>query len=115
MQILCVEDGSVDLDALENDGLKDGMILPYRQGSTPPFVLELDIDYIPPQNQDLERLKRETEHYRTQWNNLKVVVIDTIMKYKDNILYKGKAFEQILDFIKTQENNKDYIEEINKY
>ena len=56
MRILCVEDGSVDIDALENGGLKDGKILVYRQGSKPPFVLE-----IPEQNNIW--LKR--------WNKLK--------------------------------------------
>lgn len=42
MKILCVEDGSVDIDAIENGELKDGKCLVYRQGSTPPFVLEIE-------------------------------------------------------------------------
>ena len=42
MKILCVEDGSVDLEAIEQDGLKDGGILVYRQGSQPPYVLEIE-------------------------------------------------------------------------
>lgn len=41
MKILCVEDGSVNLDALETDGLRDGKILVYRQGANMPFVLQL--------------------------------------------------------------------------
>lgn len=41
MKILCVEDGSVDTDALENGELRDGKVLVYRQGSKPPFVLEI--------------------------------------------------------------------------
>ena len=41
MKILCVEDGSVDIDALENGKLGDGKVLVYRQGSKPPFVLEI--------------------------------------------------------------------------
>ena len=41
MKILCVEDGSVDIDALENGELRDGKVLVYRQGSKPPFVLEI--------------------------------------------------------------------------
>lgn len=41
MRILCVEDGSVDIEALEQEGLKDGKILVYRQGANMPFVLEL--------------------------------------------------------------------------
>ncbi len=36
MGVLTVEDGSVDLDNLEEDGLSPGKILVYRQGSTAP-------------------------------------------------------------------------------
>ena len=39
MKILCIEDGSIDIDDLEN--LKDGGVLVYRQGSTPPKVIEI--------------------------------------------------------------------------
>lgn len=41
MKILCVEDGSIDIDAIVSDGLRDEKILVYRQGATPPFVLDL--------------------------------------------------------------------------
>ena len=41
MKILCVEDGSVDIDAIENGELRDGKVLVYRQGSKPPFVLDI--------------------------------------------------------------------------
>lgn len=43
MKILCVEDGSVDIEKIENNGLKDGQVLVYRQGAKVPFVLELDM------------------------------------------------------------------------
>lgn len=43
INILCVEDGSVDIDTLREDGLHDGKILVYRQGARPPFVLTIDI------------------------------------------------------------------------
>lgn len=52
MKILCVEDGSVDIDALENGELRDGKVLVYRQGSKPPFVLE-----IPRESRAIEELK----------------------------------------------------------
>ena len=42
IKIICVEDGSVDLDALERDGLQNGKVLVYRQGAKPPFILEID-------------------------------------------------------------------------
>lgn len=42
MKILCVEDGSIDTDAIESDGgLRNGEVLVYRQGATPPFVLDM--------------------------------------------------------------------------
>lgn len=49
MKILCVEDGSVDIDAIEGKGLPNcnGLInanekmLVYRQGANPPFVLDM--------------------------------------------------------------------------
>ena len=41
MKILCVEDGSVDLNVLEEESLRDGKVLVYRQGATPPYVVEL--------------------------------------------------------------------------
>lgn len=39
MGILKVEDGSIDLDNLEDEGLCPGKIIVYRQGSTPPAFL----------------------------------------------------------------------------
>lgn len=39
MGILKVEDGSIDLDNLEDEGLCPGKIIVYRQGSTPPTFL----------------------------------------------------------------------------
>ena len=45
MKILCVEDGSVDVEALENDELRDGKVLVYRSGARPPFVLEISEEY----------------------------------------------------------------------
>lgn len=41
MGVLAVEDGSVDIDNLEEEGLSPGKILVFRQGSTPPVALEL--------------------------------------------------------------------------
>ncbi len=41
MGVLAVEDGSVDTDNLEEEGLSPGKILVYRQGSTPPQMLTM--------------------------------------------------------------------------
>lgn len=40
MGVLAVEDGSVDTDNLEEEGLSPGKVLIYRQGSVPPKLLE---------------------------------------------------------------------------
>lgn len=39
MGVLAVEDGSVDVDNLADEGLSPGKIIVYRQGSTPPVLL----------------------------------------------------------------------------
>lgn len=42
MGVLTVEDGSVDMDNLEDDGLSPGKVLVYRQGATPPKFMNFD-------------------------------------------------------------------------
>lgn len=37
--VMAVEDGSVDTDSLEEEGLPPGKVMVYRQGSTPPIML----------------------------------------------------------------------------
>ena len=37
--VLAVEDGSVDIDSLEQEGLSPGKVIVYRQGSTPPRLM----------------------------------------------------------------------------
>lgn len=39
MGVLTVEDGSVDTDDLEEEGVSPGKVLVYRQGSTPPIMM----------------------------------------------------------------------------
>ena len=41
MGVLAVEDGSVDTDNLEEEGLSPGKVLIYRQGSRPPQMLDM--------------------------------------------------------------------------
>ena len=81
MKILCVEDGSVDIDALENGELRDGKVLVYRQGSKPPFVLEISEEY----------------NYQMFWG---------ILKNQMNIALKnasGNGVHYFENFIKTME------------
>ena len=42
MGVLTVEDGSVDVDALAEEGLCPGKVLVYRQGSVPPKMMEAE-------------------------------------------------------------------------
>lgn len=60
--VLSVEDGSVDIDNLEENGLAPGKILVYRNGSTPPKFL--DAGSVPGE------LEREEESLLTEMNNL---------------------------------------------
>ena len=55
INLLIVEDGSVDIDDLE-EGLHDGKVVVYRQGATPPFVLEIN---------------RNSDTYYSKWMKLK--------------------------------------------
>ena len=41
MGVLAVEDGSIDTDDIEEEGISPGKIIVYRQGSTPPKLLEV--------------------------------------------------------------------------
>lgn len=40
MGVLAVEDGSIDIDNIEEEGLSPGKVLIYRQGSNPPHLLD---------------------------------------------------------------------------
>lgn len=66
--LLCVEDGSVDIDDLE-EGLHDGKVVVYRQGATPPFVLEIN---------------RNSDTYYSKWMKLK--------NYHKQLLEERKMF-----------------------
>ncbi|MDD4291583.1 MAG: hypothetical protein PHX51_05050 [Clostridia bacterium] len=56
--VLAVEDGSVDVDSLEQEGLQPGKILTYRQGCTPPGYMSNAILPMPFFDEE-ERLKSE--------------------------------------------------------
>lgn len=59
--VLTVEDGSVDVDNLENNGLEPGKIIIYRNGSTPPKFLNpgsIPEDF----EKEEERLLKELNH-----------------------------------------------------
>ena len=60
MNVLAVEDGSVDTDALEVEGLSPGKVLVYRQGSKIPEMMknsEMNIDFESEENRLLDEFK----------------------------------------------------------
>ena len=83
MKILCVEDGSVDIDALENGELQDGKILVYRQGSKPPFVLDIPNKNTPRLLKELNeiRAKITSEQSRFKYGSARYEVLDDILCY----------------------------------
>ena len=63
--VLTVEDGSVDVDSLEMNGIEPGKIIVYRNGSTPPKFL--DPGTIP------EDFEKEESKLLTELNNLSCI------------------------------------------
>jgi len=73
INILCVEDGSVDVERLEQEGLHDGKVVIYRQGANPPFVLKLKTDdgeLKSEQNKVAVEKLEELQHYQHPTNTL---------------------------------------------
>lgn len=58
MGVMAVEDGSVDIDNLEQEGISPGKILVYRQGSAPPRMVDSGVV---PSAFDTEELRLLTE------------------------------------------------------
>ncbi len=57
--LIIVEDGSIDLDRLEEEGLAPGKIIVYRQGSVPPNLLQPSTDLLDAFSKEEDRLLRE--------------------------------------------------------
>ena len=89
MKILCVEDGSIDIDAIENGELKNGKVLVYRQGANPPFVLEVgDMSIV-----------GIIGGYEKKWNKVK----DALEKYS----YYSNYCQEILNLMNELEREND--------
>lgn len=53
MGVMMVEDGSIDIDDLEDEGLSPGKVIVYRQGATPPAMMSsnrLPVDFASEEN-----------------------------------------------------------------
>ena len=98
MKILCVEDGSVDLNSLEEEPLRDGKVLVYRQGSKPPFVLDIPNTNLPRVLKELKEIQAKLENdirgnsYDNVYNTIEHYYnyVNERIKYIENEL-KGKV------------------------
>lgn len=67
---LFVEDGSVDLDSLEEEGLQPGKILVYRQGATQPSLTKFECNFEPFENEEdniLRDICEIVECFKLKW------------------------------------------------
>lgn len=78
MKILCVEDGSVNVDAINNGDITNGKVLIYRQGAEKPFILDI------PANEGV---------YEQMWQTLK----NKIDKY---LMYGNSIGKELCDITK---------------
>lgn len=57
--VLVVEDGSIDLDNIEEEGLAPGKVIVYRQGSIAPILLSQEIGITRELDEELKNLNEE--------------------------------------------------------
>ena len=86
--VLSVEDGSVDIDNLEEEGLAPGKILIYRNGANPP-------EFLNPGTIPAE-LENEEEHLLDELNNLCCVSDITINNKIPNNVNSGSALSLLI-------------------
>lgn len=87
--VLAVEDGSVDIDNLETEGLAPGKILIYRNGATPP-------SYLSPGSVPAE-LEREEENLLQELNILSSTSDMMISSRTPGNLTSGSALSMLID------------------
>lgn len=61
--LMIVEDGSIDIDNLEEEGLAPGKIIVYRQGSVPPNLLQQSTAL-------LDAFSKEEDRLLSEFNNI---------------------------------------------
>lgn len=67
---LIVEDGSVDLDDLEDDGLCPGKVLVYRQGASQPIISQFECNFVALENEEnniLRDISEIVECFKLKW------------------------------------------------
>ena len=87
--VLTVEDGSVDVDNLETNGIEPGKIIIYRNGSTPPKFL--DPGKIP------EDFEKEEERLLEELNNLSCISELTTRTTIPQGINSGTALELLME------------------
>jgi hypothetical protein len=87
--VLSVEDGSVDIDNLEDEGLAPGKILVYRNGSTPPKFL--DPGSIPAE------LEKEEDKLLAEINNLSCISDVTTNSSIPSGINSGSALNLLIE------------------
>lgn len=91
MGVLAVEDGSIDCDNLEEEGLAPGKILVYRQGSTPPNMVnfgDVPAEFIQEENKILEEFTvlsgvSELSKYSQTFGNMSGKAIQLLVDQDD--------------------------------
>ena len=109
--VLTVEDGSVDIDDLENEGLPPGKIILYRNGSTPPKFL--DAGTIPTE------LENEEEKLLAELNSLSCISDLTTSSNVPSNINSGSAINILIEQDESRlslvaENIRSSIKEIGK-
>lgn len=87
--VLAVEDGSIDIDNLEDEGLAPGKILIYRNGTTPPKFL--DAGSIPPEFDD------EENKLRSEMNSLACISDITTNSSIPSNVNSGSAISMLIN------------------
>ena len=96
--ITVVEDGSIDVDSLEEEGLVPGKILVYRQGANTPTTETEEFN-----NYLYEAMKEHCQYLETQMRN----VIYYFFKNLDNIIDKALKDETNDEVLKDETNNEE--------
>lgn len=96
--MVIVEDGSIDVDSLEEEGLAPGKILVYRQGANTPTTETEEFN-----NYLYEAMKEQCQYLETQMRN----VIYYFCNNLDNIIDKALKDETNDEVLKYETNNEE--------
>ena len=96
--MVIVEDGSIDVDSLEEEGLVPGKILVYRQGANTPTTETEEFN-----NYLYEAMKEQCQYLEVQMHN----VIYYFYKNLDNIIDKALKDETNDEVLKDETNDEE--------